>query len=62
MPMNFSCMQMWLCPARQAAQRPQGSSGITVTRSPGFQPSTPEPVAAMAPDISWPNTCGNVTR
>ena len=37
---------------------PQGSSGRTVTRSPGCQPVTPLPIAVMVPDISCPMTCG----
>ena len=41
---------------------PSQSSGMTVTRSPTDQPSTPSPTSAMVPLISWPNTKGIVTR
>ena len=35
---------------------------MTVTRSPGLQPSTSRPTARTVPDISWPSTAGNDTR
>ena len=43
MPMKVRFWQMCVLPARQAGQVPSQSSGITVTFSPGDQPSTPSP-------------------
>nr|BFE69111.1 hypothetical protein GCM10020092_024120 [Actinoplanes digitatis] len=45
-------------PARQAGQVPQAQMNGAVTRSPGRQPSTPGPTAAITPANSWPGTCG----
>ncbi len=53
---------MWDAPARQAAQSPHHTSGITVTGSPTRQARTPSPVAATFPAISWPRIAGGVTR
>ena len=62
MPMKSRFWQMWELPARQAGQVPSQASGMTVTASPTLHPSTPSPIAAIVPLISWPNTRGFSTR
>ena len=54
MPRKFIAWQMWELPRWQAAHRPQGRVGITVTAGRRSSRSTPSPTAAIRPDISCP--------
>ena len=49
-------------PLVHAAQSPHETSGMTVAGSPTAQSSTPSPIDATRPAISWPSTAGIVTR
>ena len=58
----------WVCrghtcasPARQYSHRPQPQANGTVTRSPGRQRVTSDPVAATIPANSCPPMCGSGT-
>ena len=57
-PRIFRCGQAEVRPARQAGQVPQGMFGSTTTRCPARPRSTPGPVAAISPNVSWPTTHG----
>ncbi len=51
-------LQKGVSPARQAAQRPHDTDGLTVTASPTETPPTSSPTASITPVPSAPAMCG----